>query len=108
MQDLIKVQGSYPEKFESLRGGTFINIEPSKIESEDNDELYEYYQIFTMETNEEILENLYIKALCKVKQVYLDDTDHKDFPRYVPKPDEDMEAIYTKREEAREFIRMNR
>lgn len=42
----------------------------------------------------------------KVK-AYLANTDYKDLPRYVPKVNEDIEAIYRLRDEAREFIRAN-
>lgn len=38
---------------------------------------------------------------------YLAKTDYKDLPRYVPKVNEDIEAIYRLRDEAREFIRAN-
>ena len=40
-------------------------------------------------------------------KAYLASTDYKDLPRYVPKADEDIEAIYRLRDEAREFIRAN-
>ena len=40
-------------------------------------------------------------------KAYLASTDFKDLPRYVPKDGEDMEALYAKRDEAREFIRNN-
>ena len=38
---------------------------------------------------------------------YLAKTDHKDLPRYKPKEEEDMEEIYAKRDEAREYIRLH-
>lgn len=46
----------------------------------------------------------------KVQEViaFLIATNHKDFPRYIPKEGEDMEALYTKREEALLFIRENK
>lgn len=40
--------------------------------------------------------------------VFLIATNHKDFPRYIPKDDEDMEALYAKRAEALLFIRENK
>lgn len=40
-------------------------------------------------------------------KAYLANTDYKDLPRYVPKANEDIEAIYRLRDEAREFIRAN-
>ncbi|MCX6062241.1 MAG: hypothetical protein NT103_08340 [Campylobacterales bacterium] len=39
---------------------------------------------------------------------FLTATNHKDFPRYIPKEGEDMETLYTKREEALLFIRENK
>lgn len=39
---------------------------------------------------------------------FLTATNHKDFPRYIPKEGEDMETLYAKREEALLFIRENK
>lgn len=55
------------------------------------------------ELNKELIANQIQEALN-----YLAKTDHKDLPRYKPKDDEDMEEIYAKRDEAREFIRLNK
>lgn len=47
-------------------------------------------------------------TLAKMKaeaQAYLDKTDYKDLPRYVPKEGEDLTAIMAKRDEARSFLR---
>lgn len=47
-------------------------------------------------------------ALAKMKseaQAYLDATDYKDLPRYVPKEGEDLQAIFAKRDKARSFLR---
>ena len=46
------------------------------------------------------------EKVAEAKQ-YLADTDYKDLPRYVPKDGEDMKVLYLKRDEAREFIRVN-
>lgn len=40
-------------------------------------------------------------------KAYLANTNYKDLPRYVPKANEDIEAIYRLRDEVREFIRAN-
>lgn len=45
--------------------------------------------------------------IAEAKQ-YLVDTDHKFYGDYEPKADEDLEAIRTKRSEARAFIRANK
>lgn len=55
------------------------------------------------ELNKELIANQVQEALN-----YLAKTDHKDLPRYKPKDDEDMEEVYAKRDEAREFIRLNK
>ncbi len=39
---------------------------------------------------------------------FLTATNHKDFPRYIPKDGEDMETLYAKRAEALLFIRENK
>ena len=38
---------------------------------------------------------------------YLNDTDYKMLPNYVPKKEEDLQEIISKRNEAREFLREN-
>lgn len=40
-------------------------------------------------------------------KTYLANTDYKMLPNYVPKVDEDLDAIIAKRNETREFIRNN-
>ena len=40
-------------------------------------------------------------------KAYLANTDYKMLPNYVPKADEDLDAIIAKRNETREFIRNN-
>jgi hypothetical protein len=41
----------------------------------------------------------------KIYKDYLSDTDFKMLPSYIPKEGEDLEAIKTKRNQAREYIR---
>ena len=53
-------------------------------------------------TEEQILAEKIAEA-----KAYLAETDYKDLPRYKPKEGEDIEAIYAKRDELREFIRAN-
>lgn len=55
-----------------------------------------------IKTEEEFLAQKIAEA-----KAYLASTDFKDLPRYKPKDGEDMETIYAKRDEAREFIRTN-
>ena len=78
-----KVYGNeIPPKFEYLRGGVFINALPEKVEmvqsklSENSEpsETYSYYQTFTMETTEEILEKKYNQMLIVLYKEYLEDT----------------------------------
>lgn len=49
------------------------------------------------------------KLAIKVNEAksYLAKTDYKDLPRYKPKDGEDIEAIYAKRDELRDFVRAN-
>lgn len=102
-----KVYGNeIPQKFEYLRGGVFINVLPEKVESEDSD-LYSYYQTFTMETNEERLEKMYVRLVCEVYKEYLSKTDHKLLNGYKPKEGEDLVKIGKLRDEARDYIRAN-
>ena len=93
-------------KFEYLRGGVFINALPEKVESEGSD-LYSYHQTFTMETNEERLEKMYVRLVCEVYKEYLSKTDHKFFNGYKPKEDEDLAETERLRDEARDYIRAN-
>ena len=102
-----KVYGTeIPPKFEYLRGGVFINALPEKVESEDSD-LYSYHQTFTMETNEERLEKMYVRLVCEAYKEYLSKTDHKFFNGYKPKEGEDLVEIERLRDEARDCIRSN-
>ena len=102
-----KVYGNeIPAKFEYLRGGVFINALPEKVESEDSD-LYSYQQTFTLETNEERLEKMYVRLVCEVYKEYLSKTDHKFFNGYKPKEGEDLVEIERLRDEARDCIRAN-
>ena len=52
--ELKKVVGSEPSRFEKLRGGTFINVSKKEIAVEENT-LWEYYQLFTTELDEDRL-----------------------------------------------------
>lgn len=51
-----------------------------------------------------------LELLNKINEArqYLDDTEHKFNMDYEPKVDEDLEAIRTKRSEARSFVRAHR
>ena len=59
--EIKQVEGSYPEEFEYLRNGTFINLYPTKNNKIDkdnegaNNNLYTYYQTFVNTTDEIIL-----------------------------------------------------
>ena len=97
-----------PAMFEKLQGGTLINVQNEEVITKDEVVKYRYKQLFTTETNEEKLEKIKIQMLVKIYQDYLDDTDHKFYGDYEPKADEDLEAIRTKRSEARAFVRANR
>ena len=48
-----------------------------------------------------------INAKVQEAKQYLQSTDHKFYLGYKPKEDEDLVAIEAKRDEAREYIRMN-
>ena len=54
-------------------------------------------------------ENVAMELQAKIQgaKVYLANTDYKMLPNYVPKSDEDLNAIIVKRNETREFIRNN-
>ena len=70
--EIKKVSGGLPEKYEYLQGGTFINILPVNIVDSEN---YEYYQMFTFETNVDILDRNAISMEKEIKQKYVDSTD---------------------------------
>ena len=97
-----------PELFEKLQGGTLINVQVEEVVLEDDVVKYKYKQVFTTETNEEKLEKIKTAMLVMVYQDYLDDTDHKFYGDYEPKVGEDLEAVKTKRSEARAFVRANK
>ena len=56
-----------------------------------------------MLTEQELIAQKVEKAIA-----FLTATNHKDFPRYIPKDGEDMEALYAKRAETLLFIRENK
>lgn len=97
-----------PEVFEKLQGGTLINVQVEEVVTEDEVVKYNYKQLFTTETNEDKLEKVKTRMFVKIYQDYLDDTDHKFYEDYEPKVGEDLEAIRTKRSEARAFVRVNK
>lgn len=100
--EIKKVEGSFPQEFEELRGGTFINLYPVKKDGDGDN--YEYFQCFT---NKENVESEKIKMICEIYKDYLNKTDHKFFNGYKSKEGEDLAAIETIRDEYREFIRLN-
>ena len=57
--------------------------------------------------NQEAINRDNIKKTAKEYQAYLDKTDYKFFNGYKPKEGEDLVAIESKRDEYREFIRVN-
>ena len=57
-------------------------------------------------TEEELAKQLINTKVQEAKQ-YLQSTDHKFYLGYKPKECEDLVAIEAKRDEAREYIRMN-
>ena len=57
-------------------------------------------------TEEELAKQLINTKVQEAKQ-YLQSTDHKFYLGYKPKEGEDLVAIEAKRDEAREYIRMN-
>lgn len=63
-------------------------------------------EVMPMFTDVEIEAQILAEKVAEAK-AYLANTDYKDLPRYVPKANEDIEAIYLLRDEAREFIRAN-
>ena len=75
MLELKKVTGSEPAKYEKLRGGTFINVLPTIVVLEDNTEMYEYYQMFTFESDTDRLQKLSEAMVIQVCKEYLADTD---------------------------------
>ena len=97
-----------PEVFEKLQGGTLINVQVEEVVTKDEIVKYNYKQMFTTETNEEKLEKVKTQMLVRIYQDFLDDTDHKFYGDYEPQVDEDLEAIRSKRSEARAFVRANK
>lgn len=95
-----------PKEFEFLRGGTFVNVMVEDVSTEEST-MYCYSQTFTKETNEEYLNKLKTRLLCRCYQEYLDRTDHKFYNRYKPKEGEDLDEIEALRDERRAFIREN-
>ena len=65
----------------------------------------EYHEIIT--PTQEQVEAMELARAIRDAKKYLAETDHKDLPNYVPKPDEDLAAIIAERNEKREFIRAN-
>ena len=59
------------------------------------------------EFTEEELAKQEINAKVQEAKQYLQSTDHKFYLGYKPKEGEDLVAIEAKRDEAREYIRMN-
>lgn len=59
-----------PPEFQFLQGGTFINLLPKTIE----ENLVEYYQYFTTETNQEILTKKANQMLIQLHTNYLNET----------------------------------
>lgn len=59
------------------------------------------------EFTEEELAQQVINAKVQEAKQYLQSTDHKFYLGYKPKDGEDLVAIEVKRDEAREYIRMN-
>lgn len=100
--EIKKVEGSFPQEFEELRGGTFINLHPVKKDGDGDN--YEYFQCFT--TKEDV-EKVKVEMICEIYKMYLSKTDHKFFNGYKPKDGEDLVAIEATRDEYREFIRLN-
>ena len=59
-----------PPEFQFLQGGTFINLLPKALE----ENLVEYYQYFTVETNQEILTKKANQMLIQLHTNYLNET----------------------------------
>ena len=102
--EIKKVQGAFPEEFEKLRGGTFINLYPTKVVPEEENDNYEYYQYFTLSDN---VNKEKLRMEVQLAKDFLDKTDHKFFSRYKPKEGEDLDALEIERDYKREFIRLN-
>lgn len=64
-------------------------------------------QVFILENGILVASDVEISPLTQIQiyKDYLKDTDFKMLPGYVPKEGEDLEAIKTKRDQAREYIR---
>ena len=65
----------------------------------------EYREIIT--PTQEQVEAMGLARAIRDAKKYLAETDYKDLPNYVPKPDEDLAAIIAERNARREFIRAN-
>ena len=59
-----------PPEFQFLQGGTFINLLPKALK----ENLVEYYQYFTTETNQEILTKKANQMLIQLHTNYLNET----------------------------------
>lgn len=59
-----------PPEFQFLGGGTFINLLPKAL----GENLVEYYQYFTTETNQEILTKKASQILIQLHTEYLNET----------------------------------
>ena len=113
-----------PPEFQFLQGGTFINLLPKTLE----ENLVEYYQYFTTETNQEILTKKANQMLIQLHTEYLNETGwiwQKYQRNVVVLKDMTEEEFVTKyreiidkqefarseigrlRDEARDFIRAN-
>ena len=101
--EIKKVQGAFTEEFEKLRGGTFINLYPVKLDGDGDN--YEYWQHFTLMDD---VEKIKAEMVCHIYNEYLSRTDYKFFNGYKPKECEDLVAIEATRDEYREFIRANK
>lgn len=62
-----------PQKFEKLQGGTLLNTDVQELQV-DEVVKFKYKQLFTSETNEEKLENLFNLFTIKIHKDYLEDT----------------------------------
>lgn len=92
-----------PPEFQFLQGGTFINLLPKALE----ENLVEYYQYFTTETNQEILTKKANQMLIQLYTNYLNETDYY-YPRFLETGEPVPEDVVIKRTDAREFIRLNK
>ena len=95
-----------PDKFEKLQGGTLINVQIEEVVTEGVVK-YKYKQLFTTETDINILENIKLSILIKIYTEYLNSTDFY-YARFSETGESVPEAIVAKRKEAREFIRLNK